>query len=177
MNAIVETLRKSAKGAKFVSLTYTAKGSGEVAKHVIIHGASMEKLYTRDVAVLERAVRLLDRIGSGDALTAARAMLASKRESLAVGIGKNSAYTAADVYEQIAPGIKVHRETGDVHVMGLAHAKTVIVPGEYREVKSRNGVTAAKKRITKLLPSDRVRQFAVPNVSRVAANGDVLELA
>jgi hypothetical protein len=104
-------------------------------------------------------------------------------ESLDKGIGNNSAYTHAaantasgvDTYVFIADGVKVNRNDGCIHFVGLAESKTVIEPGEYKVVKSKPE-TLARREIEKQLPSARFRQFAVGNVARIAANGDVIEV-
>src|SRR5688572_10455916 len=44
---------ESMTGAKFTSLTYTAKESGETARHTIIHGASYLSLIEKSLLALE----------------------------------------------------------------------------------------------------------------------------
>lgn len=167
------------KGAKFGSLTYRAKETGELAKYVLILGASTETLYKKDVAILKTLL-------AGDTLSdlereAATALLKSREESLTVGIGNNSKYVhaphAADTYVHAdgIPGVKIHKETGVVYVTALVEDKTVLQPGTYKEVKSKP-LTLAKKAVEKNLPSRRFRQFILKNVTRAALNGDVLEI-
>lgn len=158
------------RGAKFVNLRYTAKGTGEVARHHLILGASTEELYKRDIVILE-TMKCTDPTYE----RARIAMLESRKESLRVGIGNNSKYTHVDTYLQIAPGIKVHKELGEIHFNGLAHSKTIIVPGTYKKVNSAP-LTLAKKAIEKELPSGRFRQFVVTQIERIALNGEVIEV-
>lgn len=167
----------SGKGAKFASLTYKTQETGEVAKHTLILGADTKKLYKKDIAKLEEML-------NGDmepmARDAANRVLASRKESLEVGIGKNSKYTHApqngDTYTQVdgIPGVKIHKETGIVYVTALSEDKVVLVEGTPRKPVNSKPETIAKKNIEKLLPSSRFRQFILKNVARAALNGDVL---
>lgn len=172
--ALVGMIAKG-KGAKFASITYTAKGTGETARHLMILGASVETLYTKDIAALEAML-------AGDTLSpvereAATELLASRQESLTKGIGNNSAYTCADTYVHVdgVAGVKVHKDTGVLYVTGLSQSKTVLVPGTYKAVKSAPK-TIAKRNIEKGLASGRFRQMILKNVTRAALNGDVLEI-
>lgn len=173
------------KGAKFCSFTYKAKGTGEVQKVTVILGASTEVLYKKDVAELEAAMKDM----TGVMLLAATELLNSRMKSLAPlvkdgvevadnSIGHNPAYTCEDVYVipvGVNGGIKIHKETGDCHVVGLLEHKTVITPGEYKTVNS-SPKTLAKNEISRKLPSARFRQYALGQVKTARLNGDVLEL-
>lgn len=176
----VVNLLTAHRGARFAGFRYTAKGSGEVSKVVVILGASLEALYRRDIDVLTEMLEITPETDLE--FEAATALLLSRRESLANGIGNNSRYVhgplAADTYQHIdgLPGIKIHRETGEVYVTGLVHHKEVIEPGTYKPVKSRP-LTIAKRNIEKWLPSGRFRQYSLPALTRVAANGETLEMA
>ena len=172
MNAMLATLSQ-VTGCTFAALTYTAKGTGEVARFRLLLGAHTSTLYEKDIAALEVLLPTLE----GVELQAATELLASRRESLAVGIGNNSAYTNADTYVSLPniPGVKIHKETGALHVTGLVEGKEVVTPGTYKVVKS-SPKTIAKRAIEKTLASGRFRQFAFSNVARLAAKGNVLEI-
>jgi len=164
------------KGAKFVSFVYTAKGTGEVARHSLILGASTENLYERDLEALEALRPTL----TGIALVACDELIASRRESLEKGVGNNSQYVHgaenADTYAATGiKGLMIHKETGHLHVRALTHGKTVITPGTYKTVKS-SEKTIAKNAISKELPSERIRQFDLGLVTRARLNGETLEL-
>lgn len=160
---------------QFASLTYHAKPSGarlstEVARHTVVLGFSMENLYLRDVEMLKELIPTL----GGLELDGARALLVSKEKSLRDGIGTNSA--AAEAFDYLeCPGLKIHRETGDLHVMGLAQSKVVLQEAEYRVVKS-SPATIAKDTVRALLPSSRIRQFNLGNPTVMRIAGEVLEL-
>lgn len=161
---------------QFASFTYEAQPDGkrllkEVARHVIVLGASLENLYKRDIEVLTSLIPNLE----GLRLEAAKTILGSRQVSLAVGIGNNPQATSADAYIDLdCPGLKVHMATGDVHVMGLKVTKVVLVEGAYRTVKSKP-LTLAKKEIEKLLPTSRLRQFNLGNRTTVRIDKQTLE--
>lgn len=171
----------SGKGAKFASLTYKVESTGEVARHTLILGAKTEVLYKKDIAALEKML-------AGEMTPAyreaAEQLLTSRKESLDKGIGNNSKYVHskenADTYTQVdgIPGVKVHKQTGVVYVVALSEDKVVLVEATNPKAptKHKTEVTAAKSKIEYLLPSGRVRQFTLKNVTRAAINGDVLEL-
>ena len=62
-------------GARFCSLLYTAKGTGEIARHTIALGVNIANAYRRDIAILTAKRPSL----SGVALQACDELLASLR--------------------------------------------------------------------------------------------------
>ena len=170
-------LARAATGTRMVSLVYTTRETGEVARYLIVPGATLETLYRRDAAWLERAYRFLSRIApEGAATVAVGQVLASRAVSLETP-GENPAATAAHAYDSVAPGLKVHRESGEVHVSGVLVGKVVLTPGTPRKpVAHRTPVTAAKHRVRYMVPSAKWRQFRLADMGRVAAEGEVLVL-
>lgn len=180
MTAFVALLEALAtmSGAKFASFVYVAQPSGprltvEVARHLLILGASTENLYRRDLETLEA----LEGTFTGLQIAAAARIRASREESLAKGVGNNSAYTGADAYAMTAiKGVKVHLETGNLHVSGLTMRKDVIVKATYRKVNSKPE-TIAKQEVEAMLPSAKYRQFRLDGVTVAKLNGDTLEIS
>jgi hypothetical protein len=166
----IKSLAKS--GARFASLVYTAKGSGEIARHTVCLGVNIGNAYRRDIAILSAKRDSL----AGVALVACDELLASLRESLAVGIGKNSAYTCAGVYETLAAGVKLHIENSELHVYGFTIGKEVIAKGEHKTVKS-SEKTLAKNALRRAMKSGKFRQFAISELEAVAMNGKKLVFA
>jgi len=169
---LLEQISATARtGARFASFTYTAKGTGETARHRLALGVDIERAYRRDLRVLNGKRPHLD----GIALVACDELIASLRESLEKGIGNNSAYTCAGVYDRFAKGIKAHAETGALHVTGFSLGKTVLAPGVYKDVKS-SEKTIAKNALRKLLKSGKIRQFAFAEITGAKMNGKTLEI-
>lgn len=178
MSTVATMLTKLAnmKGAKFARFTYTNE-QGETARHILILGAKTTNAYEKDVATLEELRPTL----SGVALIACDELLASLRESLAEGIGNNSAYVhgahAADTYVHIdgMPNVIVHKETGVVYVNGFSQDKTVITEGAPRKAVKSSDKTIAKNKIRATLRIGKFRQFTLKNLSGVAMDGETLE--
>ncbi len=169
------------RGARFARFTYTAKESGEVAQHTLILGADMRDLYERDIATVEAMLPTL----SGLELQAAQEILSSLAVSLSGGIGNNPAFTHSadargegnETYIPVdgIPGVKIHRETGELHVSGLSQRKVIIREGTYKVVKSRP-LTLAKRKIDRELRRGTIRQFALPSVTSAALNGVTIDI-
>jgi hypothetical protein len=170
MESLISAL-KSIKGAKFARFKYNARGTGEVSNYLTNLGVNVEKVYRDDLKTIEGLIPTLE----GVKLEAAIELRDSIRASLEKGIGENPMYTGADTYFSLpnVPGVKVHKETGDLHLVCMVERKEVIVPGTYKEVKSRPK-TIAKKELEKSLRRSRIRQFALSNVKIAALQGEVL---
>lgn len=166
--ALIPELTKTSS-ARFASFTYSAKGTGEVARHTLRLGASVTAAYRKDLAKLEKLAPTL----SGVEAEACAELIASLKESLEKGIGNNSAYTGADTYVTIAKGIKVHKESGEIYVSGFSRAKAVIEAGTFKTVKS-SPKTIAKNKLRKGLLSGKIRQFALPSTLSAKLNGKEL---
>ena len=110
-SAVAEIAAAQAKGSRFASLTYRAKGTGELARFTVLLGADLEKAYRRDLAIIRKRISRNTDPLRGQALAEIECSLA---ESLKVGIGNNSRYTKKETYVQVVPGIKVAKETGEL---------------------------------------------------------------
>lgn len=173
MNKAAQLLQLLAtiKGARFANFTYTSKGTGEVARYTVNLAVDFGKLYEDDKATLKALKGSL----VGIELQAATELLDSIEKSLKVGIGNNPNYTNADTYTSVPniSGVKVHNETGELHIMALVEQKEVLVQGVYKTVNSRP-LTLAKRAIEKNLRRSKIRQFVLPNLSRAALQGEVV---
>ena len=173
------------KGAQFASIRYTAKAqtnkagkvvgprmTDEVARHVIILGASTSALYLRDLETLAEIAPSL----TGLEAEAAELISESRRVSLALGVGNNPDYSAMGAYTPTAVrGVKIHNATGQLHVDGLSVRKDVETAAVYRTVNSKPE-TLARAAVEARLPSARFRQFKLSGVTVARLNGDTLEL-
>lgn len=153
---------------EFVSFTYTAKGTGERARHLLNIGFSMEALYLRDVEMIEG---ILDGLGAVQR-QAALEILGTRVESLTVGIGNNSRNTNVDTYTHVG-GLLVHKATGEVHIHGLSVRKKVLEPGTYK-TRNSSALVVAKRELMRDLPSGKLRQFDLGLVESARMRGDTL---
>lgn len=159
--------------ARFASLTYRSKGTNELARHTILLGVDTLKAYKKDLAKL---LILQPRL-EGVKQLACQELIKSIKQSLDKGIGQNEAYTCKDVYEQTTVrGVKVHKETNELHLMGYAVSKVVIEQGEEDTTKS-SEKTLAKHAISKHLRRGKIRQFvlSLDTLQDVRINGKEIE--
>ncbi len=160
--------------ARFASFTYTAKGSGEIARHTVLLGASYRNAYQKDLAKLTRKVRSLsgiDKIACEEIITSLKTSLESWEKG-----EKNPDYTCKETYHELGNGLLIHKETGDLHIKAFTVSKVVLQPGEHKLVNS-SEKTLAKKAIEKTLRKGKIRQFVLStNVSTVAIEGKTLLL-
>lgn len=161
-------------GCKFASVTYTAKDSGELARHSILLNVSTAKLYEKSLRILRAKLHYL----KGLDLQAAQELIASLSESLQKGIGQNDNYTLKDVRKDIFKGVWVSSETGNLFLQGFSRGKVVLREGVYKSVNSKP-LTIAKNKLRKCLPISRIRTFKLDsaNLERVKVNGQTLEVS
>lgn len=156
-----------------MSVLYRAKGTGELAKHVILLGVKLENAYKKDIAKLE------GQAFDGVREVARLEMLKSLKKSLEVGIGNNPLYTQKGNHKTLSNGLRVNKETGICQVYGLTMGKIVIEKGVYKVVKSAEK-TLAKASIKKALRlrSAKFRPFNVEaeNLTSAKITGRTLEL-
>jgi hypothetical protein len=125
-------------------------------------GFDLERLYKRDVESLEVALKVEK---DEERIEAIGSLLKSLRESLEKGIGNNSAYTKKDTYETIAPGFKVHKESGDVYVCGIVTNKKVLEVKKERKAVNSSRKTIVKNQVRKeFMISNKFREFRMDRV-------------
>ena len=157
-------------GCRFASFDYTAKGSGEKARHTVLLGFSYKTCLKNSLRELKEIRPNLDGI---DAI-AADELLASLQKSLD---GTQDGYTKGHVYADTAiSGLKVNTNDNSLQLFGLAHAKVVLVPGTYPVVKS-SPKTLAKEKLKKELPIGKFREYALDGevIHSARVNGETIE--
>jgi hypothetical protein len=169
MNLILELAK--VHGCKFVHLTYRSKETGELSKYLLGLGVNLDRAYRRDELVL-RLIRPQNMLEE----QAKQELLDSIRDSIRLGIGNNPRYTCQGVYGPLFPGCKYHLENKDVFLYGFLIRKEVIEPGVYKDVRSRP-LTLVKNAFRKRMKINRIRQFDISYVERIAFQGKVLTLA
>ena len=156
---ILATLRPS---ATFLSIRgYRAASSGELADHSIVFHMSYG-------SALERSIALLSEVVPADDLEAqAKAELLTSYGKSLDKVRTEPLEVVGDHYDRVIgadgehiKGIKIHKESGALHLFGLAHRKVVREKGTYKEVKSKP-LTIAKDKLRKGLPVERFRQFII----------------
>lgn len=180
MNTVTEAITAATKrqAATFAYITYTRKKDGEKARYFLVLNADTEALYRKDIETLNQMIPNL----SGLDLQAATSILESLKESLTLGINHNTAYTHSpergDTYEYVEglKGVRIHKENGTVYFNGLLQRKEVIISGTPRKPVNSAPLTIAKHRIDKQLKRGSFRQFIFKRLTKIAVNGNTLEI-
>lgn len=159
---IVETLATIRPSSTFLSLhEYRSATTGEVADHQIVFHTSYGN-------ALERSLEILEAFPAGEGLEAQarEELIASYRKSLDKVRGE-PLEVIGEHYDRVLDGegnpirgCKIHRGSGELHLFGMHLRKRVIVPGVYKEVKSRP-LTLAKDKLRAGLPVEKFRQFII----------------
>lgn len=156
--ALSNSISGKTKGCRFISLTYQAKSTGEVARHTLLVGFSYNELVKRSVEELTQWMEYM----SGEELFAANEVMTSLRKTLSaheVGT-QNEDYTKKGMYASVRSGINVNLNDNSIQLFGLTVKKVVMIKGEYKVVKSKP-LTIAKNKISKQLPVSKFREFAL----------------
>lgn len=169
------TALQGISGVQFASLTYRTKATGELSRYTLILGANLENAYKGDIAKLEAAIpTLTDPLD----IQAANEILTSLRNSMEKGIGNNDDFTLKGVYVATGiPSVFINSNDNVLHLRNVfVQSKVVLEEGEPRkEVKSK-ALTIAKDKMKKALGlrTNKLRQFALDNITIAKVNGDTI---
>jgi hypothetical protein len=165
-------------GARFISITYTNQ-NGETSKYTLLTGVILKSLYLSDLRSLEKLRNHLD----GIKLIACNELIASIKNSLEKGIGKNDRYTLKGYFTPITANGEVSYHVSDegvksLYLRGYSLSKTVLVKGTYPVVKS-SEKTLAKQEIEKSLKRGKIRTFKIDmnQIHGVRLNGMTVEIS
>jgi hypothetical protein len=175
-NEFVSAIASVRPQATFLTLHGYRAESGEVADHQIVFHVSYRTLLERSVVALN-ALQVSDDLqaqAKGEVFESLTASLAKVEETTVEDI--------EDAYERFfddsgahIKGIKRHIESGVMHLYGTTVQKRVIVPGTYKEVKSKP-LTIAKNKIRASLPVSKWRQYRVKHDQLDRVSVDSLKL-
>jgi hypothetical protein len=170
-------------GAKFITLNGYISEAGEIANHNILVNINVMNAKKTDNATLHNTK--VEVISEKSAKTfaldilnlALSEMIISSDKNISENIEDRTAQSQAqtEAYIQIGKGLKLHKETGLIHIFGFKNQKKIIVPGVYKPVKS-SDKTLAKKEITKVLKlrSGKFQTFKIGNIESVKMEGKTL---
>lgn len=158
-NAFVSELAKLRPSSTFLTLKGYRNEKSEVADHNIVFHISYENALKRSLLALESVVPADD-----TEAVAKRELIEGYQKSLEKLATspleeRDDGYTRfVDDNGEYIKGMKLHTETGVLHLYGLLNAKRVIIPGQYKPTNKR-ALTIAKDKLRKLCPVDRFRQY------------------
>jgi hypothetical protein len=156
---------KTIKGTSFIGVNNYTNAKGEVSNQTILGGILFANVLLNDfnalkdnkdtilkelekshpIALIDQAYNeLLESLEKRLSSDEIKAELRSQGDAT---IMRSDAQI--DAYIQLTKGVKLHKETLQIHVFGLVVRKKVIIPIEYKAVNSRE-LTIVKNKIQKL---------------------------
>jgi hypothetical protein len=140
----IVSLFANLNGTSFVGIrAYQSSTTGEVANHVVIANASYGNAVEEDLRKLENATdadvqAISDKGFSAELVrTAINKLADSFRKNMNPETQSAQSKGQQDAYITITPSIKLHIESGKIHIFAQHHSKQVLVEGEYKSVNSR----------------------------------------
>jgi hypothetical protein len=184
LQKLVKALNE-AKGAKFVSFTYTNK-QGEKANRLIQLNTIRENALKKDLNIIPNVEYVEnDKFDKTTFITAQLELIKSTKMKLGIGdssISKvdkekyaNRSNGQKDAYVQVAKNMKFNLENQQLHIYAKEVRKTILVEGVYPTVNSRPK-TIAKRFIEKQMKSSKYRTYILSNFDKIKINGDTIEL-
>lgn len=175
-------------GSSFVGIKgYTSSTTGEVANHVVnanfSYGNAVEKdLKALNGATNEDVMAIAEKFGFAPELI--KTAIIKLRDAFVKNQNPETAsaqsVAQSDAYVNITNSIKLHIESGKIHIYALAVSKQVLVEGEYKSVNSRE-LTLCQNAVKKYFDfsTAKYRNFIVDpsQLSGVNVNGEKFVLA
>jgi hypothetical protein len=158
----IKTLSKLRPSSTFLTLKGYSNEHGEVADYSIVFHISYRSALERSILMLESLVpeNDLEAQAKNELLLSYNNSL-NKIEDFSIEEMEDNTYSHfKDENGNYIKGIKLHNTTDILHLYGLVANKRILIPGDYKEVKSRP-LTLAKNKLKKNLPVNRFRQFKI----------------
>lgn len=167
---------KQIKGSSFIGLRGYTNKQGEVSNQTIVAGITYENCLLNDFKVLqENQNKVFEVLGKDHANELIEKAYKNLYDSLEKRLSSEEVKEALrqqndktimlsdaqkDAYVHITKGIKVNKETNQIHVFGLVQRKTVLKAIEYKQTNSRE-LTIVQNKIKKLceFKQDKYRSF------------------
>lgn len=176
-------------GAKFIALSNYKSKTNEIAVHTINTKISVmsakkndfQRLKNADIEKIAADLFNTKNIPVETTKQAHTEMLVSAEKNLSANIEDRTKQSQAQTtaYHDLGNGMKLHKDTGALHIFGMAVQKKVLVPGEPKKPVNSSAKTIAKKLITKALKlrAGKFRTFIVENVAAVNMSGVTIQIS
>lgn len=181
MKTLVENLglvlvAKTIKGTSFVGIKNYENKQGEVSNQTIVAGITYENCLVNDFKVLqEKQNEVFETLQKDFPIELIETAYKNVYKSLETRLSSEEVKEALrqqndktlklsdaqkDAYTHITKGVKVNKDTKQIHVFGLVVKKTVLVSIEYKQTNSRE-LTIVQNKIKKLceFKQDKYRSF------------------
>jgi hypothetical protein len=165
---LTNALAKSPTGVSFVAIKGYTNAYGEVSNNLVNVGASLTNAKAKDIETLQG----LDVTTFGeDTLLLEKARV--ELINAFIKPNENRSQGQIEAYTIVAKGIKVHNESGDIHIFGLRVSKSIIEQGVYPIVNSKP-LTLAKNTLRRELKSNKFTQYKINATTAIKLNGEEL---
>ena len=180
---------RNLNGAKFIGINnYLSVSTHEIANFILNVNISIENAkktdYERLMNCNKKDLKTIS-LSSGIAveiLTQSLAeMLTSATKNLSPDLKDRTAQSQAQTaaYVQLAPGVKLHTDTLEVHVFGQLIKKDLVKVGDnYKNPPNSSDKTLGKKAITDHLDlrAGKYRTFVLGNADSLQVTGETIEI-
>jgi len=174
--SVLLAIAKTIKGTTFVGVRNYENKQGEISNQTIVAGITYENCLLNDFKVLqEKQNEIFETLQKNypielietafkNVYNSLEKRLSSEevKEALRLENDKTIALSDAqkNAYLHLAKGVKLNKETLQIHIFGLVVKKTILQSIEYKETKSRE-LTIVQNKIKKLcqFKQDKYRNF------------------
>lgn len=159
----VDEIARLRPGSTFLVLHKYRNSHGEVADFNIIFHMSYKNALKKSIAIVERfkPTNTLQERAQLEVLVGYQNSL-HRIETTPIEDIDDAYFRYKDEEGKFIDGVKLHLETGYLHLFGLAHLKRIITPCAYKKVNS-SQLTIEKNKIRNLTPASKFRQFRLHN--------------
>jgi hypothetical protein len=153
MEKFISKLASLRKSSTFLTLKGYRSETGEVADYSLVFNMSYKN-------ALRRSILELDKFIPSNPLeeTAKKELMHSFSKSLSSSNEEKHYEQVKDGDGNVIKGIKIHKESGTLHLYGLIVHKKVIMPGE-KKIVNHKELTVIKNKLRANLPVSKFRQF------------------
>ena len=165
-NDFLSTLASLRPASTFLSIMGYRNAEEEVANYNLVFHMSYENALEKSIAIINDYTPQDEdeKLAKVELLKSWNTSLVKFKATPMEEVADDHYQTFTDDDGNPIKGVKMHKESGELHLYGLQVHKKIIVPGKpHKEVKSKS-VTLAKNKLKALTPLSKFRQFKIqPN--------------
>lgn len=156
---LVKTFANLRPSSTFLSIKEYQNNDGEVSNFGLVFHVSYLTLLNKSLAIAEK-FNPSNELESQAKLEILQSLKNSidKVKTTPIEEVDDAYHHFADDAGNFVKGVKLHKNTGELHLYGYQIHKEVLIPGVYKKVNSKP-LTLAKRAIEKQLPVKKWRQF------------------
>lgn len=175
-NSVLTAVAKTVKGTTFVGIRNYENKQGEVTNQTVLVGINFENVLKHDFKTLqEKQNDIFAKLEKEHNIEVVKQAYENVYKSLEKRLSDeetkeklrlendstiNASDAQKDAFIHVAKGVKISKESNEIHIFGLVVKKTVLVPIQYKTVNSRE-LTIVQNKIKKFceFKQDKYRTF------------------